>query len=145
MNPAGRQSSRGGSEPQSQGQKLSTKAHRASTAAKAASGGMSQRQAAKVLGVSHTTVQADLADNPPNGVEKSTKTVEKSTASRTGSAKTKAHRADTAAKAASGGVSSETRARRALVFLKTGPLLGKTGYGAYPVSVSMPWTAFQAF
>ncbi|MGH9552231.1 MAG: helix-turn-helix domain-containing protein, partial [Terriglobales bacterium] len=33
--------------------------------------GMSQRQAAKVLGVSHTTVQADLADDLPKGGKKS--------------------------------------------------------------------------
>jgi hypothetical protein len=37
-------------------------------------GGMSQRQAAKALGVHHSTIQADLADNPPeNGGKRATK------------------------------------------------------------------------
>ena len=45
--------------------------------------GVSRRQTAKLLGVHHSTVQADLADNPPKGGGKSA----------TGSAKTKAHRA----------------------------------------------------
>lgn len=45
--------------------------------------GVSRRQTAKLLGVHHSTVQADLADNPPKGGRKSA----------TGSAKTKAHRA----------------------------------------------------
>lgn len=40
-------------------------------AAKLIEGGMSQRKAAKALGVHHSTVQADLADNPPKAGGKS--------------------------------------------------------------------------
>lgn len=49
-------------------------------------GGMSQRAAAKMLGVHHSTVQADLADKSPSGGGKSA----------TGSAATKARRAKNA-------------------------------------------------
>jgi hypothetical protein len=57
---------------------------------------MSQRQAAKVLGVHHSTVQADLADNAPKSGGKSA----------TGSAETKARRAETAAKTSAKGVTA---------------------------------------
>jgi helix-turn-helix, Psq domain len=56
---------------------------RREAAQKLIAGGMSQRQAAKVLGVSHTTVQADVADNLPKSGKQSA----------TGKPETKARRA----------------------------------------------------
>jgi N6-adenosine-specific RNA methylase IME4 len=56
--------------------------------------GLSQRAAAKVLGVNHKTIQNDVANKSPKNGDKVA----------TGSAATKAHRAATTARAASGGV-----------------------------------------
>lgn len=47
-----------------------TIAARKEAAAKLIEGGMSQRQAAKVLGVSHTTILNDVANNLPKGGKK---------------------------------------------------------------------------
>ena len=49
-------------------------AARRETAAKLIEAGMSQREAAKALGVSHTTVQRDVEQNvPKSGTERATK------------------------------------------------------------------------
>ncbi len=56
--------------------------------------GVSQRKVARLLGVDESTVRADVRENPAKSAGKS----------RTGSAKTKAHRAQVAATVAAGGV-----------------------------------------
>jgi len=69
---------------------------RQEAATKLVESGMSQRKAAKVLGVSHSTVRADLADNLPQSGRKSS----------TGSAATKANRAKVSARASGKGVTA---------------------------------------
>lgn len=71
-----------------------TVAARREAAQKLVEGGMSQRQAAKLLGVKHTTIQRDVAHYVP----------ESGPQSATGSAATKAHRAAVAVHAAAEGV-----------------------------------------
>ncbi len=73
-----------------------TVAARRDAAVKLVESGMSQRQAAKVLGVHHSTVQADMAENPPKSGGKS--------ATKTGAVAVKQRRAQVAAVASSAGV-----------------------------------------
>lgn len=101
-----------------------TIAARKETAVKLIESGMSQRQAAKLLGVHHSTVGADLAENPPDAGGKSQdnskgrggKSATGSKAAKTGSAATKAHRAKTAATARAGGVTEAPADKYRIVY-----------------------------